>query len=101
MLAQSKGALQAGYVDAFQPRYAYGATLSPELLAQLEEEAAWAKAAQGLRGAADRAALLRYLDPAPLTAADPETLEQLIRPTGFFRAKAKSLIGLAAALRDR
>ncbi|MFJ3202567.1 ABC transporter substrate-binding protein [Streptomyces sp. NPDC086989] len=71
VLAQSRGALQSGYVDAFQPRYSYGATLSPELLAQLEEEAAWAKAAQGLQGAADRAALLRYLDPAPLTAADP------------------------------
>ncbi|MFF4099041.1 ABC transporter substrate-binding protein [Streptomyces sp. NPDC001903] len=71
VLAQSKGALQAPYVDAFQPRYAYGATLSPELLAELAEEAGWAKAAQGLKGAADRAALLRYLDPAPLTAADP------------------------------
>lgn len=71
LLAQSKGALQAGYVDAYQPRYAYGASLSPELLAQLEQEAAWAKAAQGLPGTADRASLLRFLDPAALTAADP------------------------------
>lgn len=71
VLAQSKGALQAGYVDAFQPRYGYGATLSPELLTQLEQEAAWAKAAQGLPGSADRAALLRYLNPEPLTAVDP------------------------------
>lgn len=71
VLAQSKGALQAGYVDTFQPRYAYGATLSPDLLAQLEQEARWAKAAQGLPGSADRAALLRHLHPAPLTAADP------------------------------
>ncbi|MFB7511990.1 ABC transporter substrate-binding protein [Streptomyces sp. NPDC056144] len=71
VLAQSKGALQAGYVDAFQPRYVYGATLSPELLAQLEQEAAWAKATQGLTGSADRAALLRHLHPAPLAAADP------------------------------
>lgn len=71
VLAQSKGALQAGYVDAFQPRYGYGATLSPELLAELEQEAAWAKAAQSLPGSADRAALLRHLHPAPLTAVDP------------------------------
>ncbi|MEV5241464.1 endonuclease III [Streptomyces cinnamoneus] len=42
-----------------------------------------------------------YPTPEDMAAADPETLEQLIRPTGFFRAKAKSLIGLSAALRDR
>ncbi|OEJ35035.1 ABC transporter substrate-binding protein [Streptomyces subrutilus] len=71
VLAQSKGALQTGYVDAFQPRYDYGATLSPELPAQLEQEAGWAKAAQSLPGSADRAALLRHLHPAPLAAVDP------------------------------
>ncbi|MFJ6212263.1 endonuclease III [Streptomyces sp. NPDC092296] len=43
----------------------------------------------------------RYPAPEDLAAADPEELEQLIRPTGFFRAKAKSLLGLSAALRDR
>ncbi|MEU1311958.1 endonuclease III [Streptomyces cinnamoneus] len=42
-----------------------------------------------------------YPTPEDMAAADPETLEQLIRPTGFFRAKTKSLIGLSAALRDR
>ncbi|WP_371614215.1 ABC transporter substrate-binding protein [Streptomyces sp. NBC_00454] len=71
VLAQSKGALQADHVDAFQPRYGYGATLSPELLSQLEQEAAWAKATQSLPGALDRAALLRYLQAEPLTAVDP------------------------------
>ncbi|MCX5588914.1 NrtA/SsuA/CpmA family ABC transporter substrate-binding protein [Streptomyces erythrochromogenes] len=70
VVAQSKGALQTGYVDAYQSRYTYGATLSTELLTQLEEEAAWAKAAQGLPGSADRAALQRYLNPGPLTAVD-------------------------------
>ncbi|MER5868828.1 NrtA/SsuA/CpmA family ABC transporter substrate-binding protein [Streptomyces sp. NPDC002044] len=70
VLTQSKGALEAAYVETFQPRYAYGATLSPELLTQLTEEAAWAKTAQGLPGAADRAALSRYLNPGPLAAAD-------------------------------
>ncbi|MEU6345991.1 endonuclease III [Streptomyces sp. NPDC046977] len=43
----------------------------------------------------------RYPAPEDLAAADPEELEQLIRPTGFFRAKARSLLGLSAALRDR
>ncbi|MFC9388881.1 ABC transporter substrate-binding protein [Streptomyces venezuelae] len=70
VVAQSKGALQAGYVDAYQPRYTYGATLSAELVAQLTEEAAWAKAAQNLPGAADRAALLRHLHSEPLKAVD-------------------------------
>ncbi|ARZ68780.1 endonuclease III [Streptomyces sp. HU2014] len=42
-----------------------------------------------------------YPTPEDMAAADPEALEQLIRPTGFFRAKAKSLIGLSTALRDR
>ncbi|MFB7783854.1 ABC transporter substrate-binding protein [Streptomyces vinaceus] len=71
VLAQSKGALEASYVDAFQPRYAYGASLSPELLAELTQEAAWAKTAQKLPGAADGAVIRGHLDPAPLTAADP------------------------------
>ncbi|TXC95663.1 endonuclease III [Streptomyces sp. ISID311] len=39
--------------------------------------------------------------PEDMAAMDPERLEELIRPTGFFRAKAKSLLGLSAALRDR
>ncbi|MFF7726425.1 endonuclease III [Streptomyces sp. NPDC008001] len=42
-----------------------------------------------------------YPTPEDMAAADPEALEQLIRPTGFFRAKAKSLIGLSTAIRDR
>ena len=42
-----------------------------------------------------------YPTPEDMAAADPEGLEELIRPTGFFRAKTKSLLGLSAALRDR
>ncbi|MFJ8623716.1 ABC transporter substrate-binding protein [Kitasatospora sp. NPDC093550] len=71
VLAQSGGTLQGGYVDAFQPAYEYRPTLSAELLQQLQDEAGWAKAAQGLPGPADRAALLGRLHPAPLTAVDP------------------------------
>ncbi len=43
----------------------------------------------------------RYPDPELLAAADPAELEALIKPTGFFRNKTKSLIGMAAALLDR
>lgn len=41
-----------------------------------------------------------YPTPEDLAAANPEEVEELIRPTGFFRAKTKSIMGLATALRD-
>ncbi|WP_243745060.1 endonuclease III [Streptomyces hainanensis] len=41
-----------------------------------------------------------YPTPEDLAAADPAAVEEIIRPTGFFRSKTKSLIGLSAALRD-
>ncbi|MFD8145142.1 endonuclease III [Streptomyces sp. NPDC059708] len=41
-----------------------------------------------------------YPTPEDMAAAVPEELEEIIRPTGFFRAKAKSLMGLSQALRD-
>jgi endonuclease III len=43
----------------------------------------------------------RYPDAAALAAADPEELEGIIRSTGFFRSKAKSLIGMATGLVQR
>lgn len=43
----------------------------------------------------------RYPDAAAYAAADPAELEEIIRPTGFFRAKAAHLIGIGAALADR
>ena len=43
----------------------------------------------------------RYPTPADLAAADPEDVEVLIHPTGFFRAKTRSLLGMAAALEER
>ncbi len=43
----------------------------------------------------------RYPDPAALAAADLVELEQLIHATGFFRAKARSLCGMATALVER
>ena len=43
----------------------------------------------------------RYPDAQAYAAADRAELEALIRPTGFFRNKAASLIGLGAALVER
>ena len=43
----------------------------------------------------------RYPDAAALATANPEELEAIIRSTGFFRSKAKSLIGMAQALVER
>ncbi|MGP4109394.1 endonuclease III [Streptomyces sp. 4N509B] len=42
-----------------------------------------------------------YPTPREMALADPTELEELIRPTGFFRNKTKSLIGLSAALCER
>lgn len=43
----------------------------------------------------------RYPTPGDLAGADPAVVEDLIRPTGFFRNKTKSLMGMAHALDDR
>ena len=42
----------------------------------------------------------RYPDAAAYAAADREELEELIKPTGFFRAKTDTLIKLGAALTE-
>jgi endonuclease-3 len=42
----------------------------------------------------------RYPGPDALAAADPEDLEQVILSTGFYKSKAKSLIGMASRLMD-
>lgn len=42
-----------------------------------------------------------YPTPAALAAADPAELEVEIHATGFFRSKAKSLLGMASALLER
>ncbi len=43
----------------------------------------------------------RYPDAAALAAANPEELEEILRPTGFFRAKSRSVLGLSQALVER
>jgi endonuclease-3 len=43
----------------------------------------------------------RFPDPAALAGADPAVVEEIVHPTGFFRQKTKSLIGMATAVRDR
>ena len=42
-----------------------------------------------------------YPTPADLAAADPAEVELLIRPTGFFRVKSKTVVALAQALCER
>ncbi|MER7547423.1 endonuclease III [Actinomadura sp.] len=43
----------------------------------------------------------KYPTPEDLAAANPEDVEAILKPTGFFRAKTKSVMGLSAALRDQ
>jgi endonuclease-3 len=43
----------------------------------------------------------RYPDPAGLAEADQGELEQMVRSTGFYRNKTKSLLGMARALVER
>ncbi|NUR85391.1 MAG: endonuclease III [Nonomuraea sp.] len=43
----------------------------------------------------------KYPTPDDLAAANPDDVEQILKPTGFFRAKTKSVMGLSAAIRDR
>ena len=43
----------------------------------------------------------RYPTPHDLAAADPAEVEELIRTTGFFRNKTKSIMGMASALVER
>ena len=43
----------------------------------------------------------RYPDAAALAAANPEDVEEVIRPTGFFRSKTRNLLGMAAGLTER
>ncbi|MBI3569185.1 MAG: endonuclease III [Gemmatimonadetes bacterium] len=43
----------------------------------------------------------RYADAAALAAADLAELEEIIRSTGFYRNKAKSILGMARALVER
>jgi endonuclease III len=43
----------------------------------------------------------KYPTPEDLAEADPEDVERILKPTGFFRAKTKSAMGLSAELRDR
>ena len=43
----------------------------------------------------------RFPDAASLAAANPQDVEDIIHPLGFYRSKTKHLLGLAAVLRDR
>lgn len=40
----------------------------------------------------------KYPDAAAMAVAEPEALEPIVQPTGFFRAKSRSLVGMARGL---
>lgn len=42
----------------------------------------------------------KYPSPEDLAAANPEEVEEILRPCGFFRAKTKSVMGLSKALAE-
>jgi endonuclease-3 len=48
-----------------------------------------------------RSLFAKYRSAADYAGANPATLEEEIRSTGFFRAKAKAIIGMARALQER
>ncbi|GAA4086712.1 MULTISPECIES: endonuclease III [Actinomadura] len=43
----------------------------------------------------------KYPGPEDLAAADPEDVERILKPLGFFRAKTRSVMGLSAVLCER
>jgi endonuclease-3 len=43
----------------------------------------------------------KYPDARAMAAVEPETLEPIVQPTGFFRMKSRSLVGMARALVER
>ena len=43
----------------------------------------------------------KYPDPQAMSVARPETLEEMIKSTGFFRNKSKSLLGMSNAVVDK
>jgi endonuclease III len=43
----------------------------------------------------------KYPTPDDMAAVNPDELEEMLKPTGFYRNKAKAIIGLSAAIRDR
>jgi endonuclease-3 len=43
----------------------------------------------------------RYPTPADLAAANPGDVEEIVKSTGFFRSKTKSLVGMAQAVTER
>jgi endonuclease-3 len=51
--------------------------------------------------AATPALFARYHDARAMARADPSELEALVRTTGFFRQKARALVGMAEALVER
>ena len=77
---------------ALQHRNAYELTVSTILSAQCTDERVNRVTPDLFR---------RFPDAASLAEASPPEVEKMIRPTGFFRNKAKSLLGMAGTVVER
>ena len=86
------------------------ATMYPEALCELDHANAFqlliatilsAQCTDARVNLVTPAVFARYPEPADLAAAKPEGLSELIKPTGFFNVKTKSLLGMASALVER
>lgn len=87
--------LEAAYPDArcaLHHRNAYELTVATILSAQCTDERV---------NQVTPALFRRFPDPVSLSEARPEEVEEIIRSTGFFRSKAKNLIGMAEAVVER
>src|SRR5439155_23747371 len=82
----------------------------PDPRCELEHESAWQLLVATILSAqtTDKsvnkvtpALFARFPTPAVLAAADPAEVEGIIRPTGFFRSKARSIQETARALVER
>jgi len=106
MAAESKRAMRARAAEIFA---ILGQTY-PDAHCELDHVDAWQLLVATVLSAqsTDRrvntvtpALFARWPDPVALAAADRAELEELIKPTGFFRAKTDSLLKLSAAVQSQ
>ncbi|MEW6581630.1 MAG: endonuclease III [Actinomycetota bacterium] len=116
---QPTGAAPPGGVPPARPRTPAGraravahglAELYPEIVVPLHHGTAFqllvatilsAQCTDAMVNQVTPALFARFPDAPAMAAADPAEVEDLIRRTGFFRAKTRALLGMAQALVDR
>lgn len=85
-------------LDHYGPQHWWPAETTFEIIvgAVLTQSTAWRNVELALARLAQRG----LLDPAAMHRASPDTLEEAIRPAGYFRAKARTLRGFLSLLTD-